>query len=111
MNESNFPLQKILTLHDTNINPPEYLRHDPKVDMTACFNDHPDKESLSSVDILRQWPLKGITTSMDESQLEAVHRILTKELAIVQGPPGCGKTFVRYVKPYQRKIESINLLS
>ncbi|KAK5626739.1 hypothetical protein RRF57_002454 [Xylaria bambusicola] len=32
-------------------------------------------------------------TNLDNSQLSAVHRILTKELAIVQGPPGTGKTF------------------
>lgn len=32
-------------------------------------------------------------TSLDDSQLEALERIVSKELAIVQGPPGTGKTF------------------
>lgn len=32
-------------------------------------------------------------TLLDESQLSAVHRILSNELAVVQGPPGTGKTF------------------
>lgn len=32
-------------------------------------------------------------TTLDDSQLEALQRIITKELAIVQGPPGTGKTF------------------
>lgn len=32
-------------------------------------------------------------TSLDDSQLEALRRIVSKELAIVQGPPGTGKTF------------------
>lgn len=32
-------------------------------------------------------------TGLDDSQLEALQRIVSKELAIVQGPPGTGKTF------------------
>lgn len=32
-------------------------------------------------------------TSLDDSQLEAVQRIISKELSIIQGPPGTGKTF------------------
>ncbi|PSR80341.1 P-loop containing nucleoside triphosphate hydrolase protein [Coniella lustricola] len=32
-------------------------------------------------------------TTLDDSQLEALQRILSKELAMVQGPPGTGKTF------------------
>lgn len=31
-------------------------------------------------------------TSLDDSQMEALERIVSKELAIVQGPPGTGKT-------------------
>lgn len=39
--------------------------------------------------------LQGIQpyTSLDDSQLEALQRMVSKELAIVQGPPGTGKTF------------------
>ncbi|KAJ4385997.1 hypothetical protein N0V93_008888 [Gnomoniopsis smithogilvyi] len=32
-------------------------------------------------------------TGMDDSQVQALQRILTKEIAIIQGPPGTGKTF------------------
>lgn len=32
-------------------------------------------------------------TNLDESQLNALHRIITKEVAIIQGPPGTGKTY------------------
>lgn len=32
-------------------------------------------------------------TSLDDSQLEALERVISKELAIIQGPPGTGKTF------------------
>lgn len=31
-------------------------------------------------------------TSLDDSQMEALERIISKELAIIQGPPGTGKT-------------------
>ena len=45
--------------------------------------------------ILRRLPANGIGlhTSLDSSQLEALQRMLSKEVAIVQGPPGTGKTF------------------
>ncbi|KKY34264.1 suppressor of ascus dominance 3 [Diaporthe ampelina] len=41
---------------------------------------------LSHQDIQQQ-------TSLDSSQLEALERIVSKELAVIQGPPGTGKTF------------------
>ncbi|KAI0394543.1 P-loop containing nucleoside triphosphate hydrolase protein [Xylariaceae sp. FL0594] len=41
-------------------------------------------------------------TNLDNSQLGAVHRILTKELAIIQGPPGTGKTFT--------SVQALNIL-
>ncbi|KAF3928016.1 hypothetical protein AA313_de0200928 [Arthrobotrys entomopaga] len=89
-----FPLHKILTLQDTTIEAPRYIQQNSNLDLTACFNDQSDR-SLQSVDVLEGFPRKrDITTSMDQSQLDAVERIMTKELAIVQGPPGCGKTFV-----------------
>ncbi|KAF3919591.1 hypothetical protein ABW20_dc0103356 [Dactylellina cionopaga] len=93
--ETDFPLHQILTLRNPRLGAPQFLEDQPKLNMTACFNDHPDVSTLKDVNVLRQFPSKkNVTTSMDESQLEAVQRIITKELAIVQGPPGCGKTFV-----------------
>ncbi|ROV98679.1 hypothetical protein VMCG_06750 [Cytospora schulzeri] len=35
----------------------------------------------------------GLHTSLDSSQVEALQRMISKEVAIVQGPPGTGKTF------------------
>ncbi|KAI1809709.1 P-loop containing nucleoside triphosphate hydrolase protein [Poronia punctata] len=61
------------------------------------------RESLRNYKVLR-----GIHddispyTNLDNSQLNAVHRILTKELAIVQGPPGTGKTFT--------SVQALNIL-
>ncbi|KAF3940389.1 hypothetical protein ABW19_dt0202991 [Dactylella cylindrospora] len=94
MHQGNFPLHKILTLQDKKIGAPEYLRESPDTDMTPCFSDETNP-SVKQINILRHFPKKHqIQTSMDQSQLNAVERIMTKELAIVQGPPGCGKTFV-----------------
>ncbi|KAF3168929.1 hypothetical protein TWF788_010794 [Orbilia oligospora] len=92
--DTNFPLNKILTLQDTTVRVPQFLKEKPEVNLAPCFSDH-DSGALQDVNILQNFPSKNkVTTSMDEFQLEAVERILTKELAIVQGPPGCGKTFV-----------------
>ncbi|KAF3089718.1 hypothetical protein TWF569_000593 [Orbilia oligospora] len=92
--DTNFPLNKILTLQDTTVGVPQFLKEKPEVNLAPCFSDH-DSGALQDVNILQNFPSKNkVTTSMDEFQLEAVERILTKELAIIQGPPGCGKTFV-----------------
>ncbi|KAF3216751.1 hypothetical protein TWF106_008152 [Orbilia oligospora] len=92
--DTSFPLNKILTLQDTTVRVPQFLKEKPEVNLAPCFSDH-DSGALQDVNILQNFPSKNkVTTSMDEFQLEAVERILTKELAIVQGPPGCGKTFV-----------------
>lgn len=45
------------------------------------------REVLSKLSDLKPY------TSLDDSQLDALRRIITKEVAIVQGPPGTGKTF------------------
>lgn len=52
-----------------------------------------DWNLLREHDVLKGIPdVRGVT-SMDNSQVHALHRIVTKELAIIQGPPGTGKTF------------------
>ncbi|KAK6343004.1 hypothetical protein TWF718_008382 [Orbilia javanica] len=90
----NFPLNKILTLQNPKVGIPQFLKERPELNLATCFSDN-DSGPLQSVNVLKTFPSKDkIITSMDKSQLEAVQRILTKELAIVQGPPGCGKTFV-----------------
>ena len=80
------------------------LKNDPIMNLQDSFG-----EGFENVDVLRQWPdfvaertqARGSSnieppqiTSMDSSQMEALRRLLSKQLAIVQGPPGTGKTFV-----------------
>lgn len=50
----------------------------------------PASGKYTHVDILNEeWP-NDATSDLDASQLDALRRILTKELAIIQGPPGTG---------------------
>lgn len=42
---------------------------------------------------MEDWPADPCN-NLDPSQWEALHHILTKQLAVVQGPPGTGKTHV-----------------
>jgi helicase required for RNAi-mediated heterochromatin assembly 1 len=51
------------------------------------------QELLKACNILHGLPDVSKVSTLDKSQLNALHRIVTKELAIIQGPPGTGKTF------------------
>ncbi|KAG1185790.1 hypothetical protein G6F36_006673 [Rhizopus arrhizus] len=44
------------------------------------------------IDIMGAWP--EYNTGMDKTQLDALKTILSRNLSIIQGPPGSGKTFV-----------------
>ncbi|KAK6086018.1 helicase required for RNAi-mediated heterochromatin assembly 1 [Seiridium cupressi] len=81
---------------------PSYITNNSRMDLTPLLHRLPEDPILKGR-LLRSYEnynvLGGIPsdigqyTSLDNSQLQAVHRILTKELAIVQGPPGTGKTY------------------
>ena len=52
-------------------------------------------ENLSSPkDLFERDTLKQTLSSLDKSQLKALHHTLSSKLAIIQGPPGCGKTYM-----------------
>ena len=74
-----------------NIQSPEYLTKQPKMDMSTVLTHDTDPSAV--FDILDDWSDRYNST-LDKSQLAALKRILTKRLAIVQGPPGTGKTHV-----------------
>jgi hypothetical protein len=38
--------------------------------------------------MLGDWPRDQIKTTLDDTQFEALKHAMTKELAIIQGPPG-----------------------
>ncbi|KAL8795459.1 MAG: hypothetical protein Q9195_002048 [Heterodermia aff. obscurata] len=92
--KESFPLAKYIVDLDDNVQPPRYLIDHPVKDLSSVFKEGND--DFQNVDILDAWP--GNTSSdLDSSQIEALQRMLTKQLAIVQGPPGTGKTHVSVV--------------
>ncbi|OTA99610.1 hypothetical protein M426DRAFT_269053 [Hypoxylon sp. CI-4A] len=104
------PLDKYLVHADKGDRPARYVQENPHMDIRALVHHIPDADTMTTSEVhakmtevgepLRSYPIiDGFDddlsqyTNLDNSQLSAVHRILTKELAIVQGPPGTGKTF------------------
>ncbi|KAI5295111.1 hypothetical protein KEM55_006329, partial [Ascosphaera atra] len=78
---------------ERNIATPDFIQKKPHFDMYGLFGS--DDIEYKSVNVLDNWPSRP--PSLDETQWDALHEILTKELAIVQGPPGTGKTYVSVV--------------
>lgn len=74
------------------IPPPKYVSEQPKADLTTVLRNN-KHETYENVDMLWRWPSQP-SSDLDASQLAALKRILTKQIAIVQGPPGCGKTYI-----------------
>ncbi|KXJ90528.1 P-loop containing nucleoside triphosphate hydrolase protein, partial [Microdochium bolleyi] len=87
----------------------EYVQAGPHKDIHSLIHHLPDdtlsdQEHEEQIQKVRdsyscKHVLNGIEpgisklTNLDNSQLRAVHRMITRECAIVQGPPGTGKTF------------------
>ncbi|KAL8916896.1 MAG: hypothetical protein Q9172_006060 [Xanthocarpia lactea] len=83
-----FPLAEYIVGVEREPRPPHYVKQQPFSDMSSIFQASSGRHT--HVDILNgEWP-HDTTSDLDASQLEALRRILTKELAIIQGPPGTG---------------------
>ena len=89
-----FPLSNHIVSVESHVEAPLYLNQQPLKDLSAVFSS--EGNSFLNVDILKNWPSDGLP-ELDQSQLSALHRILTKKLAVVQGPPGTGKTHVSVI--------------
>ena len=80
---------------------PQFLQQNPVVNLSSVAHTAPTDthggaervEALIRHDVRAGIPDVGDITTLDDSQLAALHRIVSKELAIIQGPPGTGKTF------------------
>lgn len=83
LNELNFPFkEQILKVHKNKTFPSyQHTSH-------YCH-----KEFTFNVNNLREWP-SSQQISLEKMQLKAVQSAVTSEFTIIQGPPGCGKTFV-----------------
>ncbi|KAI4288743.1 MAG: hypothetical protein L6R35_001997 [Caloplaca aegaea] len=96
-----FPLAEYIVGVQREVSPPQYLKQQSIKDLSSLFPTIDNRRSR--IDLLNEWPDQSgppcsssstIAASLDASQLDALRRILTKELAIIQGPPGTGKTHV-----------------
>lgn len=85
MMREKFPLSEHLVGVQREVEAPEHIRDNPSMDLTSVLTGDME-QTYENVDVLRQWP-KRPTSELDASQLQALRRILTKRLAIVQGPP------------------------
>ncbi|KAI1127248.1 P-loop containing nucleoside triphosphate hydrolase protein [Nemania abortiva] len=103
-------LDKYLVSLDKSDLAAQYVQENPRMNIGSLVHHIPEAATMPTDTIsqrlsearesLRNYQvLDGIDdqispyTNLDNSQLSAVHRILTKELSIIQGPPGTGKTF------------------
>ncbi|KAG9651844.1 P-loop containing nucleoside triphosphate hydrolase protein, partial [Aureobasidium melanogenum] len=68
---------------------PDYVEDDPIMDLSSATDDVSDYQ----YDVVNR-PMPKDAAKLDESQMDALHQILTRELALIQGPPGTGKTHV-----------------
>lgn len=86
--KNNFPLEKYIVDVNRDISPPSYLRNNSVYEFPIHLPDDLE-EGMLTVDILddQQWPPRE-DFKFDESQYEAFRAALTKQLAVIQGPPG-----------------------
>ena len=94
---SELPFKSYLVDLKTEVDPPSYLKDSlPIVDLKGivckCRGSHCEHESIDILD-KEQWDALP-TPLLDSSQKKALHMALTKEMALIQGPPGAGKTYV-----------------
>ena len=93
LQQETFPLSEHIVDLDRNIEPPSYVRKQPVRDCSILYPDF--EEDTQSVNVVEGLP--NLPCALDDTQREALHRILSKGLSIVQGPPGTGKTHVSVV--------------
>ncbi|XP_064132257.1 NFX1-type zinc finger-containing protein 1 isoform X2 [Loxodonta africana] len=98
--EEDVPFQRNIVECDSHVREPRYLLEGGRYDFTPLIeNPSAPGKSLRNTEGLRrprvnvldptQWPSKE-ALKLDDSQMEALQFALTRELAIIQGPPGTG---------------------
>ncbi|CAJ2503344.1 Uu.00g107380.m01.CDS01 [Anthostomella pinea] len=104
------PIDKYLVGADKGDYAAQYVQQSPEMNIRSLVHHVPNSAGMSKAAVRQKITeakeplananvIRGLNdnlspyTNLDNSQLSAVHRILTRELAIVQGPPGTGKTF------------------
>lgn len=92
------------------VQPSAYLRRNDLYNLDCIADpERKMKKSLLPFHCLREakWPTLE-ELGLDDSQMKALQLALTKELAIIQGPPGTGETLQKHLShwfgPYFQKL-------
>lgn len=87
--KDNFPLERYIVHVNRDISPPSYLPKDAVYEISNGLSAIIPAANTHSVKILdfQQWPSRE-QLQLDESQYEAFRAALTKQIVIIQGPPG-----------------------
>ncbi|CAF4654475.1 unnamed protein product [Rotaria sp. Silwood1] len=96
--DDKIPLEKYLLQCDTNVPLPNYFEQNSSIDfrpiLVKTSGEHNEFDGdLSNVKDLSTWP-NAQQLGLDESQYKALQLAITKSVALIQGPPGCGKTYL-----------------
>lgn len=85
----NFPLEKYIVHVDRDISPPSHLVRNNVYRLSNGSSENDSKAETRTVEMLntQQWPPREFF-NLDESQFEAFRAALTKQLVVIQGPPG-----------------------
>jgi helicase required for RNAi-mediated heterochromatin assembly 1 len=91
---STLPFQPQLVGLEHELESPAYSHHNQRIrdDNYLLESLRKFPEILKSTRDNSEWP--SAVLDVQPSVMEAMQRMLTKELAVVQGPPGTGKTFL-----------------
>lgn len=85
----NFPLEKYIVSVDKDITPPSYLTNDSAYVISNGLPETDPEAKMSLVEVMndREWPPRA-DFNLDESQYDAFRAALTKQMVVIQGPPG-----------------------
>lgn len=85
----NFPLEKYIVNVEKTISPPSYLTSDSVYLISNGLPETDPETKLLPIDMLsnREWPPRQ-DFRLDESQYDAFRAALTKQMVVIQGPPG-----------------------
>lgn len=88
-NKDNFPLERYIVNVEKNILPPSYLDNDSVYLISNGLPNTDSEAKMFPVDMLssQQWPPRE-DFRLDESQFAAFRAALTKQMVVIQGPPG-----------------------
>lgn len=87
--KENFPLERYIVDVNKDILPPTYLTNDSVYVISNGLPETNPERKISLVEIMsnQQWPPRE-DFNLDESQYAAFRAALTKQMVVIQGPPG-----------------------